>query len=101
MGAIDNVMTEVQSRYGLSDAKATTLLSGLLSFITQQSGGVSGFLDRFKNAGLGDMVSSWFSGAATRNLSTDQVESVLGGNTLSNLASKAGSQRRLRHLRLR
>ena len=90
MGAIDNVMTEVQSRYGLSDAKATTLLSGLLSFITQQSGGVSGFLDRFKNAGLGDMVSSWFSGAATRNLSTDQVESVLGGNTLSNLASKAG-----------
>jgi uncharacterized protein YidB (DUF937 family) len=89
MGALDFVMEEVQSRFGISGAKANSLLSGLLSFITQQSGGVSGFIDRFKSAGLGDVLSSWFSGA-TRSLSTEQVETVLGSSTLSNLASKAG-----------
>lgn len=89
MGAIDMVMNEVQSRYGLSDTKASSLLSGLLSLITQQSGGISGFIDRFRNAGLGDVVSSWFSGT-TRNLTNDQVESVLGSGALNNLASKAG-----------
>jgi outer membrane protein OmpA-like peptidoglycan-associated protein/uncharacterized protein YidB (DUF937 family) len=89
MGALDFVMEEAQSRFGISGPKASSLLSGLLSFITQQNGGVSGFIERFKSAGLGDVVSSWFSGA-TRNLSTEQVESVLGSSTLSNLASKAG-----------
>ncbi len=89
MGALDLVMNEVQSRFGISEAKAGSLLSGLLSFITQQSGGVSGFLDRFKSAGLGDVLSAWTSGNA-RNISTDQVESVLGDNTISNLAAKAG-----------
>jgi uncharacterized protein YidB (DUF937 family) len=82
-------MEEVQSRFGISGPKPSSLLSGLLSFITQQNGGVSGFIERFKSAGLGDVVSSWFSGA-TRNLSTEQVESVLRSSTLSNLASKAG-----------
>jgi len=57
VGAIDLVMNEVQSRFGLSDTKASSLLSGLLSLITQQSGGVSGFIDRFRNAGLGDRLS--------------------------------------------
>jgi uncharacterized protein YidB (DUF937 family) len=89
MGALDLLVEEAQSRFGLSDTKATSLLSGLLTFITQQSGGVRDFIDRFKNAGLGDVVSSWFSGAA-RNLSTDQVEKVLGSGTLNSLASKAG-----------
>jgi outer membrane protein OmpA-like peptidoglycan-associated protein/uncharacterized protein YidB (DUF937 family) len=89
MGALDLVMNEVQSRFGINEAKAGSLLSGLLSFITQQSGGVSGFLDRFKSAGLGDILSAWTSGNA-RNITTDQVESVLGSNTISNLAAKAG-----------
>lgn len=89
MSALDLVMEEVQSRFGLSETKVSSLLSGLLSFITQQGGGVSGFIDRFKNAGLGDVVSSWF-GGGSRNLSSDQVEKVLGSGTLSNLASKAG-----------
>jgi outer membrane protein OmpA-like peptidoglycan-associated protein/uncharacterized protein YidB (DUF937 family) len=89
MGALDFVMEEVQSRFGVNGTNANSLLSGLLTFITQQSGGVSGFIDRLRSAGLGDVVSSWFSGA-TRSLSTEQVESVLGSRTLRNLASKAG-----------
>jgi outer membrane protein OmpA-like peptidoglycan-associated protein/uncharacterized protein YidB (DUF937 family) len=89
MGALTLVLDEVQNRFGISEAKAGSLLSGLLSLISQQSGGVSGFLDRFKSAGLGDTVSSWLGGSA-KALIPEQVESVLGSGTISNLAAKAG-----------
>jgi outer membrane protein OmpA-like peptidoglycan-associated protein/uncharacterized protein YidB (DUF937 family) len=89
MGALDLVMNEVQSRFGISETKAGSLVAGLLSFITQQNGGISGFFDRFKSAGLGELLSAWTSGT-TRNITTDQVENVLGSNTVSSLASKAG-----------
>jgi len=89
MGALDLVMNEMQSRFGISETKAGSLVSALLSFITQGSGGINGFLDRFRSAGLGDTLSAWAHGN-TRNISNDQVESVLGSNTISNLASKAG-----------
>jgi len=36
MSAIDLVMDEVQSRFGRSGTKASSLLSGLLSFMTHR-----------------------------------------------------------------
>lgn len=89
MGAINVVLNEVQNRFGISETKASSLLSGLLSLINQQNGGVSGFLDRFKSAGFGGSVSTWLTGSA-RALVPEQVESVLGSSTISNLAARAG-----------
>jgi outer membrane protein OmpA-like peptidoglycan-associated protein/uncharacterized protein YidB (DUF937 family) len=89
MNAMNLVINVVQSEFGISATKAGSLLSGLLSLMNQQNGGVSGFFDRFKNAGFGGSISSWLSGS-TRTLVPEQVESVLGGSTISNLASKAG-----------
>lgn len=89
MGALDLVMNEAQSRFGISETKVGSLVAGLLSYITQQGGGISGFLDRFRSAGLGDILSAWTSGTA-RNISGDQLENVLGSNTISSIASKAG-----------
>ena len=64
MGTLDLVLNEVESRFGISDAKATNLLSGLLTFINQQGRGLAGLLDRFRQAGFGDWVSSWLGGEA-------------------------------------
>ena len=89
MSTLTLAMEEMQNRYGISNTKASSLISGLLSFINQQTGGIGGFIERFRSAGLGDQLSSWFSGA-TRSLSPEQVESVLGTGTVSYLASKAG-----------
>lgn len=89
MGAMNLVLDEVQNQFGISATKAGSLLSGLLSLINQQNGGVSAFLDRFTKAGLASSVSSWLSGS-TKAMIPEQVESVLGGSTINNLASKAG-----------
>jgi hypothetical protein len=40
MGALDAVLNEAGSRFGISGSKVTTLLSSLLSFVNEQGGSV-------------------------------------------------------------
>lgn len=90
MGAMDVLVNEVDSRFGLGAGKAGSLLTAVLALIQEQSGGLAGFLDRFRSAGLGDMVSKWLSGAPTQPLGADSLQSALGQNTLSSIASRTG-----------
>jgi outer membrane protein OmpA-like peptidoglycan-associated protein/uncharacterized protein YidB (DUF937 family) len=89
MGAMDMVLTEVESKFGLSSGNASSLLSSLLSYVNEQGTGLKGLLDRFKQVGLGDSVSSWLSGSA-KPISADNVENALGTNAISTIASRAG-----------
>src|SRR5215472_6409444 len=91
MGAFDFLLQQMEERFGISSASASSLMSGLVSLIQGQAGGLSGFLDRFKQAGFGDITASWLGGATTpRAISADGLQSVLGSTTISNLATKAG-----------
>ena len=90
MGAMDLLVNEVESRFGLSGGKATSLLASILGLIQEQSGGLGGFLEKFRRAGLSDTVSSWLSGSSSSALSADSLQSVLGSQTLSNVASRVG-----------
>jgi outer membrane protein OmpA-like peptidoglycan-associated protein/uncharacterized protein YidB (DUF937 family) len=90
MGAMDLLVNEVESRFGLGSAKAGSLLTAILSLIQEQSGGLSGFLEKFRRAGLSDTVSSWLSGGAPTPVSADSLQSVLGSQTVSNIASRVG-----------
>ncbi len=90
MGAMDLLVNDVESRFGLGSAKAGSLLTAILSLIQEQSGGLGGFLDKFRRAGLSDTVSSWLSGGAPTPVSADSLQSVLGSQTVSNIASRVG-----------
>jgi outer membrane protein OmpA-like peptidoglycan-associated protein/uncharacterized protein YidB (DUF937 family) len=87
---MDLLVNEVESRFGLSASKSTSLLGSLLSLIQEQSGGLGGFLEKFRRAGLSDIVSSWLSGSSATAISSDSLQSVLGSQTLSNIASRVG-----------
>ncbi len=90
MALFDSIVNEVSQKFGLGD-KAAPLLSALLPLMTnEQSGGLVGFVNRFKQAGLGDLVSSWISTGANQPLTENQLQSALGTDTVSRLASKAG-----------
>jgi OmpA-OmpF porin, OOP family len=90
MAVLDSLISEVNERYGLG-GKASVLLSGLLSMISnEQTGGLSGFIEMFRRAGLGDMVSSWISRGANSSITTTQLESALGTDVINRLASRAG-----------
>jgi uncharacterized protein YidB (DUF937 family)/outer membrane protein OmpA-like peptidoglycan-associated protein len=90
MSLFDSVISMAADKFGLGD-KSGTLLSALLSMMTNQdSGGFSGFLNLFSKAGLGDLASSWVSSGANSPLSNEQLESALGSNTIGSIAEKVG-----------
>ena len=89
MGVLDAVMTEAGSHLGISSRSAGSVLASLLSLISREESGVSGFLDRFRRAGAGNLVSSWLSGDA-RPVTVDAVEHALGHDTIDRIGSTAG-----------
>jgi len=65
------------------------VLSGLLSLINRDEGGIGGFLDRFRRAGVGNLVSSWLSGDA-RPVTPAAVENAIGHDAIDRIGSRAG-----------
>ena len=55
-----------------------------------QLGGLGGLVDKFQQAGLGDVVASWIGTGQNQAISADQLSSVLGSDALSGLAAKLG-----------
>jgi uncharacterized protein YidB (DUF937 family) len=90
MFMFDSIINESSRKFGLGD-KAGNLLSSLLGLITDQSqGGFAGFLDRFRQVGLGNAADSWVDKGANTTLSNEQVESALGSQTTAEMARQAG-----------
>lgn len=89
MSLFDAIISEAGQRFGLGD-KSGTLLSALLALITDQNrGGFPGFLDRFSQAGLGNLAASWIASGDNAELSTEQARSALGEETIANIAGQA------------
>ena len=87
----DMLIREVAAKFGLGD-KAGWILSTLLGFMFQkQAGGLGGFLDLFKQKGLASLASSWLGGKGLpQEINSTQLENVLGGNLIKDIASKTG-----------
>ncbi len=90
MNLIDPLLREATERFNLGNG-ASPLFSSLLSLIVNpQNGGIAGFFSRFQDAGLGNLVTSWMGHGDNNPVSSNQLEQVLGGDTLSRLAASAG-----------
>lgn len=53
-------------------------------------GGVHDILDKLNAGGLGDQVQSWVGMAKNLPISADQINSVLGNDTVKSIAAKVG-----------
>jgi len=87
---MDLLVNDVESRFGISASKAGSLLTALLGMIQEQSGGLNGFLDRFRRAGLSETVTSWLSGTPAAAISPESVQNALGSQTVNSIASRTG-----------
>jgi outer membrane protein OmpA-like peptidoglycan-associated protein len=54
---------------------------------------LQGFLDQFRRAGLGEIVSSWVSRGSNTPVTTEQLERAIGGDTLNRISSNVGVAR--------
>lgn len=86
----ESVVSKARNKFDLGD-KANALLTALLALATDANrGGFAGFLGKFKDAGLEDVVSSWINSGANAPISDKQVEAALGDDALSRMAAQAG-----------
>ena len=88
MSLLDQV---VGALAGGESGGSSTLLQAVLQLINNpQTGGLEGIVRSFQQGGLGDIVNSWVANGENLPVSGEQVESVLGGSVLRDLAAQLG-----------
>lgn len=89
----DSIIKEAQEKFNLGD-KAGSLLASLLGLIANpENGGFGGFIERFKDAGLGDLAESWVTTGDNTPISNEQLESALGEDTINEVAEQTGVEK--------
>ncbi len=59
----------------------------------EEVGGLGPLADRFRNAGLGDVIGSWIGHGANHAIDPDQLAHALGGDTVATLERETGMER--------
>ena len=98
MGILDNLLGNSGAIGGIAALamKNPKLLGAAVSLLSAKdssvggSGGLGAMVQAFQGKGLGDVMSSWISTGENKSISADQVSNVLGKDTLSQFATKAG-----------
>jgi uncharacterized protein YidB (DUF937 family) len=66
----EQIVNDLASRFSIGTAAVSSLIRGLLALLTnERTGGMVGFLDLFRKAGLEDVAQSWL-GDGTRSRSS-------------------------------
>jgi uncharacterized protein YidB (DUF937 family) len=65
------------------------IAEGITGLVSSQ-GGLSGLLDKFKNAGLQEKAESWVSRGENQDVSASEVEEALGEDEVKRIAEQAG-----------
>ncbi len=63
---------------------------GMLANNSQGGGGLGGLMEKFNQAGLGDVMGSWIGSGQNAPISGEQLGEVLGGETMGDLAAQLG-----------
>jgi uncharacterized protein YidB (DUF937 family) len=88
MGLLDGLLGKV---LGGGGGQQSSVVNEVLSLLNnQQTGGINGLIEKFSGKGLGDIVNSWVSTGKNLPVSSQQIQQVLGGDTIKQLASKLG-----------
>jgi uncharacterized protein YidB (DUF937 family) len=88
MGLLDDLENRAVS--GMLSGSNNPLATGLLQMINNQPGGLAGFVQMFHEKGLGGLAASWVSTGHNLPISAEQIQHVLGGEQVKELAAQAG-----------
>jgi uncharacterized protein YidB (DUF937 family) len=81
------VSNQLQSQ--VASGNLTQVLGKLLAN-NGELGGLQGMMDKFNQAGLGNVLNSWIGTGSNLSISGDQLASALGPDTLDKLAGQVG-----------
>ncbi|MBS1131600.1 MAG: Protein of unknown function bacterial [Proteobacteria bacterium] len=88
MGLLDSV---VGALAGGQSGGESPLLNIVMQMINNpQTGGLGGLVQSFQQGGLGNIVNSWVSTGQNLPISAEQIQAVLGGGKLQEIAAQLG-----------
>lgn len=87
MGLLDSVVGALAGGQGGGN---NGLMDVVMQLINNQPGGLGGLVQSFQQGGLGEIVNSWVSTGQNLPISAEQLQSVLGGGQLQDIAAKLG-----------
>ncbi len=91
MGLLDGLLGSVLGKALGGGQQGNALIEAAMGLLNNpQSGGLNGLLDKFKASGLGDQAASWVGKGENAPVSGDQIQNALGGDFISQIASKLG-----------
>ena len=94
MGLLDGVAKGLLGKVLGGGSSQNPLMDIVLGLITNpETGGLQGLIQTFKEKGLGDAMSSWISTGENQSVSGDQIQHVLGGNFIQQIAQQLGSSK--------
>ena len=87
-----SVVDEIRTIFGGQQSTSTGALVDAATAIlgNQQTGGLSGLLQRFHAAGLGELAKSWVANGPNMPVSAQQIEQVLGKDQIQQTAQQIG-----------
>jgi uncharacterized protein YidB (DUF937 family) len=68
----------------------TAAIGAVMNLVNSYPGGIGGLVGAFEKSGLGGVASSWVGGGANQQVSAQQVQTGLGSQAISDVASKLG-----------
>jgi uncharacterized protein YidB (DUF937 family) len=95
MGLLDSVIGALGQAQGGGGGQPD-LMAAVIGMLAKGGGaggaadGLGGLVEKFTQGGLGDVVQSWVSTGQNLPVSPDQLNQVLGGDTLAGLAQQLG-----------
>src|SRR5215471_17401985 len=91
MGLLDDVLGMAGMGNTAQSQQHAGALSMILNYINSpEVGGIAGLQKMFEEKGLGHIISSWIGTGQNLPISADQLQNVLQGDALENMASKSG-----------
>jgi outer membrane protein OmpA-like peptidoglycan-associated protein/uncharacterized protein YidB (DUF937 family) len=93
MTILEPITNEVSEQFGLRGKADQLMTAALILISNERTGGLQGFLDQFRRAGLGETVSSWVSRGSNTPVTTEQLDRAIGSDTIHRIASNVGAQR--------
>ena len=88
MGLFDAVLGTVSAQLQQQGGLANVL--GVLLASDGGQGGLGGLAEKFNQAGLGELMSSWIGKGENLPISADQISNILGNDAVANVARQLG-----------
>lgn len=87
----EQIVEQTADRFGLDRHQVRQVLGAVIGQVfNEKHGGPEGFLQAFRDVGLGDLVTSWLGRGESRPLTAHQFEAAVGADTLQAIGTRLG-----------